>query len=233
MDQWPVKLGLASVVLLLVLSFVMVPQFRTANPQSADMLVQVMGGTAELAGNEAYQEADVYFHAGTTLKCKHEGGADRCAENGCTRLRNADMDYLPLHSWFQQMQASASPQIHRHLAGTESREMLPWFIVSTRLNPHLVEAWSTGTYWFYRSGEVKRAEQFVCDGIRNNPTDYRLYFDRGVLYYHLKQWDRAVSDLQTAERLWKNLNEDSPFDLKAIRRYTGYARSHRTINGEQ
>ena len=229
MDSLPAKLGIASLVLLLALSCIMVPQFRAANPQSADMLVQVMGGTAELAGNQAYQEADVYFHAGTQMKCTHEGGSAKCEENDCHQLRNSEMDYLPFHSWFQRMQASSAPQIHRHLAGAENKEILPWFVVSTRLNPHLVEAWSTGTYWFYRTGDVKRSEQFVCDGIRNNPTDYRLYFDRGVLYYHLQQWDKAVRDLHTAHRLWKNLDEDSPLDLQAIRRYTGYAQTHRTV----
>lgn len=227
MDSVPVKIGLACGVAALLIAFVLVPKLQSANPQSADILAQVMGGTADYAADEAYQEADVYFHAGTHAKCVHEGGTAECNHHdGVAEPMQAN---LPLASWIQQMQTSTAPQLHRHLEGRESKEMLPWFVVATRLNPSLVEAWSTGTYWFYRSGDPKRAEQFVCSGIRSNPQDYRLYFDRGALYYHAHRWDDAVRDLQTAERLWKNLNEDSPFDLKAIRRYEGYARSHRTI----
>lgn len=231
MDSWFVKLGLASVILVLALAFVMVPRFKAANPQSADMLVQVMGGTADLAANQAYQEADTYFHDGAELKRSHEGGEEHSAVEHST-LARSEAD-LPLQPWVRQMQSAMTPQIHRHLSNTDSKEMLPWFVVSTRLNPRLVEAWSTGAYWFYRSGDAKQAERFVSAGISKNPTDYRLYFDRGALYYHERKWDKSVGDLETARRLWKNLNEDSPYDRAAIDRYLGYARSRRTVNGEQ
>jgi tetratricopeptide (TPR) repeat protein len=232
MDSWFVKLGLASVVLVLVLACVMVPRFTAANPQSADMLAQVMGGTADVAADQAYQEADVYFHAGTGIKCQHEGRAADHRDDDHDVPAQSEAD-LPLQSWVRMMQSSTAPQIHRHLSDADSKEMLPWFVVSTRLNPHMVEAWSTGVYWFYRSGQVREAERFVSEGISKNPTDYRLYFDRGALYYHQREWDKSVSDLETAKKLWKDLNEDSPYDRAAINRYLGYARSRRTVGSEQ
>lgn len=227
MDNMPVKFGLACGVLALLLALMLVPKLHSANPQSADILAQVMGGTADYAADEAYNEADVYFHAGTNAKCTYVGGIEKCEQQDDATLFS--QVHLPLMSWIKEMHASTAPQTHKHLNNSESKEMLPWFVVATRLNPHLVEAWSTGTYWFYRSGDAKHAEQFASSGISSNPFDYRLYFDRGVLYYRARRWNDSVRDLQTAEKLWKNLNEDSPYDLKAIRRYAGYARSHRIV----
>lgn len=230
MDSWPVKIGLAGSVLALVLSCIMIPQFKAANPQSTDVLLQVMGGTADFAADEAYQEADVYFHGG--IRGMHDDKDGHKIDDG-VQTTGYQQANLPLMDWMERMHSATTPNAHLHLEGVESKEMLPWFVVAVRLNPHLVEAWSTGMYWYYRSGEIEQSEKFASDGIRNNPNDYRLYFDRGVLYYHMKKWNSAVRDLEFAQKHWKNINEDSPYDLKAIQRYTGYARHHATLADHQ
>lgn len=229
MDSLPVKIGIAGGILMLVLSSMLIPQFQTATPQSGDVLAQVMGGTADFAAQQAYQEADIYFHAGVRLKCNHEGPReDHCDGRDDEPVAQPQQD-LPLIGWVQTMQNATTPKGHRHLSNADSKEMLPWFVLATRLNPRNVEAWSTGTYWFYRSGQTAQAEDFINAGVRNNPTAYRLYLDRGVLYYHERRWDKATSDLNAARKYWKNLDEDSPYDLKAIGRYSGYARAHKTV----
>lgn len=215
MEKLPVRLAIAGGLIALVLSSVLVPKFKAANPRNSDILVQVLGGTADLAADQAYQEADVYFHGGIRAESHHIEGDDRSHVQ------------LPLLGYVKRLQGEAAPRTHRHLGGAEEKEILPWFEVATRLNPHHVEAYSTGSYWYSRTGDPKRSLEFVSAGIRNNPDDYRLYFDRGIIHYHLKNWDSAIRDLQTARRLWKNLNEDSPYDLKAIGRYLGYASNHR------
>jgi tetratricopeptide (TPR) repeat protein len=217
MDKLPVRLAVAGGLVALVLSSVLVPKFRAASPPNSDILVQVLGGTADLAADQAYREADVYFHGGRKAEGRHTESDD---------LSEAR---LPLLGYVKRLQGEAAPRDHRHLGGTEEKEVLPWFEVTVRLNPHHVEAYSTGSYWYFRTGDRKRALEFVSAGIRQNPDDYRLYFDRGIIYYRLKSWDGAIRDLQTARRLWKNLNEDSPLDLKAIGRYLGYAASHRSV----
>lgn len=217
MEKLPVRLAVAGGLIALVLSSVLVPRFKAANPRNSDILVQVLGGTADLAADQAYREADVYFHGGMKAKSRHLEGNDQ--RGAC----------LPLLGYVKRLQGEAAPEKHRHLGGTEEKEILPWFEVTVRLNPHHIEAWSTGSYWYFRTGDRKRALEFVSAGIRQNPDDYRLYLDRGVIHYHLRIWDSAIRDLRTARRLWKNLNEDSPYDLKAISRYLGYAASHRSV----
>lgn len=71
-----------------------------------------------------------------------------------------------------------------------------------------------------------KAEAFISDGIRHNPRDYRVYLERGVLYHRMKKWAKSADDLAKAERYWKNITEDSPYDLKAIHTYLKDARAH-------
>ena len=228
MEKLPVRLAVAGGLIALVLSSVLVPKLKAANPRNSDILVQVLGGTADLAADQAYQEADIYFHGGIRLKCHDlEARGEEChGDNDDQPARHSGVN-LPLLSYVERLQGEAAPKKHRHLGGTEEKEILPWFEVTVRLNPHHIEAYSTGSYWYSRTGDRKRALEFVSAGVRNNPDDYRLYLDRGVIHYHLRRWDSAIQDLQTARRLWKNLNEDSPYDLKAIKRYLSYAKSHR------
>ena len=131
----------------------------------------------------------------------------------------------------EHLQGEAAPRIHKHLAGEEEKELLPWFIAAVRLNPQFIDAWRTGSYWFYRTDNGHRAIGFISDGIRRNPGDYRLYLDRGILYHRLKEWDGAISDLETARRLWKNDSEDSPYELRAIRTYLRDCRMHQRLTG--
>ena len=119
----------------------------------------------------------------------------------------------------KRLHGETAPRAHRHLQGEEEKELLPWFVAAVRLNPHHIEAWRTGSYWFYRTGDSQRAEEFIREGICHNPKDYRLYLDRGILYHRLHRWQDAVRDLEVARELWRNDSEDAPFELRAIGTY--------------
>lgn len=212
MERAPVRTAIVAAVIALLLSTVLVPKLRSATPSNDDVLVQVLGGTADLAAERAYQEADVYFHGGNRQD-SHASGPPA--------------HDLPMSALIAHMQGEAAPHEHRHLAGVDEEEILPWFAVAVRLNPHHVEAWSTGSYWYFRTGDREKALQFASEGIRHNPTAYVLHLDRGIIYYHLHNWDRSVRDLEAAERLWKHVNDESPYDLRQIKRYLSYARAHR------
>lgn len=211
MDGWPVRMALAGGIISVLLASVLVPGLRAASPQNTDVLVQVMGGTTELAAEKAYRDADVYLHAGVT---------------GGNLAGNRKPGQLPLMGLVRRLHGETAPKAHRHLQGDDEKELLPWFMVAVRLNPRHMDAWRDGSYWFYRTGDSHRAEEFISDGVRCNPRDYRLYLDRGILYHRLKKWESSVRDLETAQKLWKNSSQDAPFDRKAIRIYLNDSRKH-------
>jgi len=197
-----------------LLASVLVPGLKAASPQNTDVLMQVLGGTTELAAEKAYQQTEVYLHAGVT---------DDSLEGSRQPSRSRR---LPLMGLVRRLHGETAPKAHRHLQGDDEKELLPWFVAAVRLNPHHIDAWRDGSYWFYRTGDFHRAEEFISDGIRCNPRDYQLYLDRGILYHRLKKWENSVGDLETARKLWKSDSRDAPFDRKAIRIYLNDSRKH-------
>jgi len=222
---WLPKIIVPGAIMLLVLTSLLIPQLKAANPQDPDVLIQVLGGTADFAAEKAYREADIYFHAGFDCDCPDEH-KDHHVEH---EVKASDSVRLPLLKTVERLQGEAAPRIHRHLQGEEEKEVLPWFIAAVRLNPQFIDAWRTGSYWFYRTDNGHRAIAFISDGIKRNPSDYRLYLDRGILYHRIGEWDNAIKDLETARRLWKNDTEDSPYEKKAIGIYLRDCRAQERV----
>lgn len=179
---------------------------RASDRQEADVLVRLFGGTAEIASQSAMDRADLYLHAGTGYVCHHED-VDEQAHS------------LPLQAVVTSLHGATAPATHKHIEGAEEKELLPWFIIAARLNPHNVEAWLDGTYWFYRTGQSAQAERFAAEAVRNNPVDHRVYLERGILHHRMKRYEKAETDLMTSIKLYRTLSDESPFELKAARIY--------------
>ena len=229
MDRWLPKIVIAGAIAILIFSSMLVPRLRSANPQDRDVVIQVLGGTADFAAEKAYREADIYFHAGFDCECPDEQ-EDHHVDH---EVKASDTVSLPLLKAIEHLQGEAAPRIHKHLQGNEEKEVLPWFIAAVRLNPHRIDAWRVGSYWFYRTDNGHRAVDFISDGIRRNPGDYRLYLDRGILYHRLGEWDNAIKNLETARRLWKNDSEDSPYELRAIRTYLRDCQANQKVSSKR
>ena len=90
---------------------------------------------------------------------------------------------------------------HDHNATDESgieREILPWLRFSVDLDPQRVETYVVASYWLCRSlKKVNEAEQFLREGLQNNPGDYELLFELGRLY----QQERK--DSRRARNVWE------------------------------
>jgi hypothetical protein len=216
MRNWPYVTIIGGGILAFILASSISSNLRASTSSGQDMVVQVLGGTASMVADKAYQEADVYYHAGVTCaNCP-----DRVNRNGLL-LHAVEQPGIPrpLSHLLDAMHHVTAPTVHRHIQGADEKEVLPWFIVATHLDPHHMDAWLTGTYWFYRTGEIDRAKQFILDGVRHNPTDYRVHMERGILFYRLKQWQVAEGEMKLARQLWRKINEDSEYDKRAIGLY--------------
>ena len=208
MESREFKLILIACLVAWALSGIIGLETRASDRQESDMLVRFFGGTAEIASQSALDQADLYLHAGTARECpdEHEHQAEH-------------VDTLPLQGLVRKLHGQTAPTEHKHIKGAEDKELLPWFVIAARLNRHNVEAWLDGTYWFYRTGQSNRAERFINEAIEYNPTDHRVYLERGVLYHRLKRYDEAASDLENAIKFYKRLSDESPYELKAARIY--------------
>lgn len=224
MDKLSLKIALIALLAAIFISPVMVKELRASSGENSDVLTQVLGGTAELASEKTYNEADVYFHGGTEdVDCPDHPNARHKEE----AVQESD---LPLSGLMHRTQGIIAPRDHKHLVGRDEKEVLPWFQATVELNPHHIDAWREGAYWFYRTKESRKAQEFILAGIKQNPDDYRLYLDAGILYHRLKKWDKATLYLESAERHWQQNNPDADVDLRAIRTYLKDARK-KMVNG--
>jgi tetratricopeptide (TPR) repeat protein len=96
----------------------------------------------------------------------------------------------------------------KHNAGTSGYELLaPLLEITTALDPHLTVAYDFGSNFLAPdppngAGQPERAVDLVQFGIRNNPDDWRLYYDMGFIYYlNLKDYAKAADAFARGSRV--------------------------------
>jgi len=87
----------------------------------------------------------------------------------------------------------------KHVLGSYQYPLLgPLLEITTVLDPHLTVAYEFGANYLapkppYGAGMPQRAIQLAQYGIRNNPNDWRLYYNLGFIYYlELKDYAKAT-----------------------------------------
>jgi len=87
----------------------------------------------------------------------------------------------------------------KHVVGSRHYELLaPLLEITTGLDPHLTVAYEFGANFLAPrapngAGEPERAIQLVDYGIRNNPEDWKLYYNLGFIYYmEMKDYPKAA-----------------------------------------
>jgi tetratricopeptide (TPR) repeat protein len=116
------------------------------------------------------------------------------------------MNFLePLRDWIEQFGTHFLMTHHTHLQAGNEREVLPWLRISADLDPHRIDTYTVAAFWLRTSlGKVTEAEQFLREGLRNNPTSYELWFELGLLYNEsLHDEVRAANTWELALRSWQ------------------------------
>jgi tetratricopeptide (TPR) repeat protein len=85
--------------------------------------------------------------------------------------------------------------------------LAPLLEITTQLDPHLVVAYEFGSSFLvskppYGAGETDRAIDLINYGIKNNPDNWRLYYDLGFVYYmDLKDYKNAADAFERGSRV--------------------------------
>jgi len=85
-----------------------------------------------------------------------------------------------------------------HLGSREYNLLAPLLEITTALDPHLTVAYEFGANFLappppYGAAMAQRAIELVEYGIRNNPDDWKLYYNLGFIYYtELKDYGKAA-----------------------------------------
>lgn len=190
----------------------------SGNRLDADNFLDVLlGDSRRLFANHFFVEADVYLHAGYypsifdqaatngKLKIASKEGPESEAEHAKEGHEHHDEhDDLPdflnkPQNWIDKFGRNFYPTDHKHLSGKkDAAEILPWLMMSAKLDPKRVESITVTAYWLRKHvGRPDEAIQLLRSGLNANPDNPELLFELGLAYYDDK------NDIGRARNLWE------------------------------
>jgi tetratricopeptide (TPR) repeat protein len=187
--------------------------------QSGSVLKVLLGDGRRIFARHFYEQADISFHSGyypsifdAREKPKVSPMAGGAAEHDEAE-HERQMAMGRSHDWIETFGRHFRVTEHTHLANGQEREILPWLRISAELDPQRVETYTVASYWLCkRLGKVKEAEEFLRDGLRNNPSSCEILYELGRLYAEEKHeanrarnlWDLALARWQNQEAARKD-----------------------------
>ena len=178
---------------------------RPQGLEGGDLLAVLLGDARKDLAGAMVREADVYFHGGVSdmhdLHHHHEHGEGETCEE-CQAAKNEhdhededdhdeheaghDEDDHESHGpdpWRWINAGIRAPEIHRHLDGERSVELMPWFWAAARADSHNVEAWGSAFYVALRMlKDDGLALRIAEEGRRLNPSSIELAETLGQAY---------------------------------------------------
>lgn len=206
--------------LLLVVGFALATtiQPRTASwsdrAKSGNVLNVLLGDGRRLFANHFVVQADISFHSGyypsifdrrespkesamTSSHHEHDGHSEEEHEKEMAFLGRP-------RDWIEGFGRHFRITEHTHLAHGQEREILPWLRLSAELDPQRIDTYAVAAYWLRTLGKEHEAEEFLREGLRNNPNSHELLFELGRLYREsLHDNDRARNVWDLALRKWR------------------------------
>jgi len=188
---------------------------------SGSVINVLLGDSRRLFANQAFTEADVYFHSGyypsifdqteAPTNSHHMTAQEGSAEE---EAHEKQMNFLSKpRDWVERFGRHFEITQHTHLESGNEREILPWLELSAELDPQRIDTYTVASFWLRnRLGKVAEAEAFLREGMRNNPKSYEILFELGRLYNENYQdhnrarhvWELALRRWQESEPQAKN-----------------------------
>ena len=170
------------VAVLLVFVWVLSRVAPAQMPQAiagGDVLSVLLGDAKKDISGAMVREADSYFHGGVDMDCHHlhDHNEHDHAHHDHEDHAEEDHDHKTesFDPWRWINAHIRAPEIDRHLDGGKAVEMMPWFWVAIKSDPHNVEAWSTA--WYAAAHLMKDealALRIATEGQRLNPESLEM-----------------------------------------------------------
>lgn len=180
--------------------------------QSGSVLKLVLGDGRRLFANHFFVQADVSFHSGYYPSIfdaadKPKTSAMAAGQSGHDADEHRrEMALGQPRDWIEAFGRNFRITDHTHLENGQEREILPWLRLSAELDPQRVETYTVASYWMCkRLGKVKEAEEFLREGLRNNPSSPEILYELGRLHAEERHdSDRARNILDLALARWNS-----------------------------
>lgn len=196
------------------------PRYAARQPVKSDSqgaIVMLLGDGKEIFAARLFAKADAYFHRGRYPSIfeqkpvedeNHMAGEAHSLDQHDTDREEEEHKVAPPGDWIEAFGRHFTPGQHVHLEGGNEREMLPWLQLSAELDPTNTETYVVGAYWLRRLNKSEQAEQFVRQGLKQNPHSPDLLYTLGDIYFHdRKDYDRARNLWRAGAERWHETEE--------------------------
>jgi len=196
-------------LILIILSFSLACLLTTDTSFTAhtasSLLSRLLGESRQSLGDYLDLQADRYFHRGVPHIEKKE------ARPG----------------FIQSLAEEVQPRAHEHLESAEINEIMPWLRFATRMNPHDMNAYRSAAFWVSQQQHGEPHALAILDEARkDNPSDYRVPMERGMVLLNYGELDKASDAFDAALRLWSKTEgvpaEQKRIDHAALYNYRGF-----------
>jgi len=177
--------------------------------QGQDVIQKMFGGLRALVGDWAFIKGEEYYHRGLPFMkamAYHHGESvlagrmEHLGEESGHDHQHEDRESKK--DLFSKIYASVKVTGDSHLTPSEEKEVLPWFYVEVRFNPHDIRGYSIGGYWLQEFGRPEEALKFLKEGERNNPNSASIQMSLAWYYYTTRDFNSAIEYLEKARKLW-------------------------------
>ena len=186
---------------------------------SGDLLSIFFHDARQVIGQSFVDRADSYYHGGITMDCDeltphvhardhgHDHGHGHDHDHGHDHGHGHEAAPQTLRDPWAWMNSHLRVQEHRHLAGEEVEEIIPWVWAACRAAPDNVEAYNIGWYVLARMrNKVDAGIEVLEEGVRNNPDSLDLAFTLGQSLYSDRK-DKAAAEAAFLETRAKALRK--------------------------
>ena len=191
----------------------------------SDPLSRLVGSAKEVFGDTLFLKADSYFHGGAEHENHHDDTAAQVEKEGELEGKTE----VP-QDWIARINHEVGANDLVHLAKDKRREMLPFFALSTSLDPYNVEAILTTAFWLEREFEKPGdALQVLKKGAQDNPDSWEI--ENALGRFYMKRSDNASAHQHFQAALQKAGNVSmEDFEREALHRYLEKTKST-NLNG--
>ena len=151
---------------------------------SQDMFYSLLGTAKEGIGDIFFLKADTYYHSGVTGEFSEKHGEEQregmIEEDPALKQKSLD--------WIARIHHQVRSYAHTHLTKGQEKEMLPFLVWSTGLDPHNLPAVLTTAFVLDRDfGKSDEAIEILKKGIQECPDSWEIAHDLGKLYFERKK----------------------------------------------
>ena len=163
--------------------------------EPVDPLSRFIGSAKEAFGDTLFIRADSYFHGGVPHEHHHDDSAVEVEKEGALGFETEEAP----GDWIARINHDIQTHELIHLTKAKRVEMLPFFVLSTSLDPHNIEAVLTTAFWLEREFDrPEDASQLLKKGVLDNPDSWEIDSALGQFYFRRKKYVQAEEHLRAA-----------------------------------